>query len=114
MNQKEIHMKIAVSAQSDSIEAKVSEKFGRCPFFIIIDSETGSFEAVKNPGIDTQGGAGPEAVRTIAAKGAHVALTGHLGPNAQAAIDAAGIKAITGMTETKTVRDTVESYLKDQ
>ena len=104
-------MKIAVSALGDSLEAKVSEKFGRCPYFIIVDSQTMSFEAIKNPGIDMQGGAGPEAVRQIADKGAHVVLTGHLGHNAQSAINASKIKGVTGVTESQTVKEVLSSRL---
>ena len=39
-------------------------------------------------------------------------LTGDLGPNAKTALEAAGIKGITGISGTKSVREAVEEYLK--
>lgn len=94
------------------MEAKVSERFGRAPYFVIVDSETMAFTPVVNGAESMQGGAGPEAVRQVAAQGAQVVLTGELGTNAKTAIEAAGIKGVTGVSGGKTVRQAVEEYLK--
>jgi predicted Fe-Mo cluster-binding NifX family protein len=94
------------------MEAKVSERFGRAPYFVIVESDDMSFVPVLNAAENMQGGAGPEAVRQAAANGAKVVLTGELGPNAKTAIEAAGIKGVTGISGTKTVRQAVEEYLK--
>ncbi|HAF96374.1 MAG: hypothetical protein A2021_00670 [Elusimicrobia bacterium GWF2_52_66] len=105
-------MKICVSAMGGSMEAKVSERFGRAPYFVIVESENMKFTPVANNAVSMQGGAGPEAVRQVAAQGAQVVLTGDLGPNAKTAIEAAGIKGVTGISGVKTVRQAVEEYLK--
>ncbi|HAH30857.1 MAG TPA: dinitrogenase iron-molybdenum cofactor biosynthesis protein [Elusimicrobia bacterium] len=105
-------MKICVSAMSGAMDAKVSERFGRAPYFVIVESEGMSFTPVINAAESMQGGAGPEAVRQVAAHGAQVILTGDLGPNAKTAIEAAGIKGVTGISGVKTVRQAVEEYLK--
>ncbi|TET79223.1 MAG: dinitrogenase iron-molybdenum cofactor biosynthesis protein [Candidatus Cloacimonadota bacterium] len=106
-------MKIAVSVTSGTMNAQVSGKFGRCAYFLIVDSETMKFEPVSNPGIGMMGGAGPEAVRLISSKGAEVVLTDAVGPNAQSALDAAGIKVVTGFRSDMTVKEVVEEYLKN-
>lgn len=41
-------MKIAVSATSGSLDAQIDPRFGRCPYFVIVDSETMGFEALPN------------------------------------------------------------------
>lgn len=105
-------MKIAVSALGGSMSAQVSENFGRCAYFLVVDSETMKFEPFSNPGAGATGGAGPEAVRLIASKGATVVLTGRVGPNAQRALDASGIQVATGFTTETTVREAVDTYLK--
>ncbi len=105
-------MKICVSAMSGSMEAKVSERFGRAPYFVIVESDNMSFTPVLNAAENMQGGAGPEAVRQAAAGGAQVVLTGELGPNAKTALEAAGIKGVTGVSGAKTVRQAVEEYMK--
>ncbi|MCK4235162.1 NifB/NifX family molybdenum-iron cluster-binding protein [candidate division WOR-3 bacterium] len=106
-------MKIAVSATGGSMNAKVSEAFGRCAYFLIIDSETMKFEPISNQGIGMMGGAGPEAARLISSKGAEVVLTGAVGPNAKSALDAAGIKIASGFRSDMTVKEAVEQYIKN-
>ncbi|HOI42468.1 MAG TPA: NifB/NifX family molybdenum-iron cluster-binding protein [Elusimicrobiales bacterium] len=105
-------MKICVSAMGGSLDSEVSERFGRAPYFVIVESDNMTFIPVLNAAESMQGGAGPEAVRQAAEKGAKVVLTGDLGPNAKNALAAAGIEGVTGLKGDKTVRQAVEEYLK--
>jgi len=105
-------MKIAVSATGGSMNARVSEEFGRCAYFVIVDSDTMRFEPVSNPGIGVAGGAGPASAREISARGARIVLTGRVGANARAALDSAGISIIDGHSGTTTVKEAVEQYLR--
>ncbi len=104
-------MKIAVSAKGGSLNAAVDDRFGRCEYFVIVDSETNKFNAVFNPGAALSGGAGPSAAREIAKYGAELLITGSVGQNAQQALEAAGIKVVTGAEGT--VKETIENYLKN-
>jgi len=104
-------MKIAISATGGSMNAKVDEQFGRCAYFLIVDSDTMRFEPIFNQAAGMMGGAGPEAARQIAARGAEVVLTGSVGPNAKAALDSAGIKIVSGTSGALTVKEAVEQYL---
>ncbi len=105
-------VKIAVSATGGSMNAQVSEQFGRCAYLLIVDSETMRFEAVSNPGVRMIGGAGPESARAITTHGAKVVLTGKVGQNAKDALDSAGIAIVSGIPGTKTVKEAVEEYLR--
>lgn len=105
-------MKICVSSMGGSLDSKVSERFGRAPYLVIVESGDMSFTPVLNAAESMQGGAGPEAVRQAAALGAKVVLTGELGPNAKTALAAAGIEGTTGLKGDRTVRQAVEEYLK--
>jgi len=84
-------MKICITAQGADLEAKVEERFGRAPYFIIADSETGSFEAIANPFINGSGGVGPKAAQLIIDRQAGVLISGLLGGNAKYVLDSAGI-----------------------
>jgi len=105
-------MRICVSTTANSLDAPVDPRFGRCPYFIIVDSETLQFEAVPNPASGAVGGAGIQAAQIIASKGAKVVITGNVGPNAFQALSAAGIKIITGAYGT--VREVVEKYRRGE
>jgi predicted Fe-Mo cluster-binding NifX family protein len=103
-------MKICVSATSNSLEAQLDPRFGRCLYLIVVDSETLQFEAIPNLAAGATGGAGIQAAQTIGDKGVKVLITGNVGPNAFGALSAAGIKVITGASGT--VKDVVEKFNK--
>lgn len=101
-------MKIAVTSQGHDLNAPVDTRFGRCAYFIIIDAETESFEAVSNPAVDAMGGAGPQAAQTIAEKGAEAVITGNVGPNAFQTLKAANIRIY--QVASRTVQGALTQY----
>ncbi len=102
-------MKVCITAQGATPEAKVEERFGRAPFFILMDSETGSFEAVANPFAEGAGGVGPKAAQVIIDKKAGTLISGMLGGNAKAVLDAAGIVQYT-YRSAGTVQEAFEAF----
>jgi len=91
-------MKIAVSSTGPAIDDLVETRFGRCAYFLLIDTDTLKVEAVQNPNIELGGGAGIQSAQLMANKGASVVLTGNCGPNAFRTFGAAGIQIITGVS----------------
>ena len=105
-------MKICVTAVSGSLEAQIDPRFGRCPYFVIVDSETMEFEAVPNTASSSMTGAGIQAAQTVASKGVRVVITGNVGPNAFQALSAAGIEVVTGAFGN--VREVIEKYKRGE
>jgi predicted Fe-Mo cluster-binding NifX family protein len=105
-------MRICVSAVANSLDAQVDPRFGRCPYFVIVDSETMLFEGVPNPASGAMSGAGIQAAQAMVSRGVKVLITGNVGPNAFQALSAAGVTIVTGAFGT--VRDVVEKYKKGE
>jgi len=105
-------MKIAISATGPNLDAEVEPRFGRCPYFIIVDPDTMQFEAVENSSAMAPGGAGISAGQMIASKGVQVVLTGNCGPNAYQVLSAAGLQIITGVSGK--IRDAIQAYKSGQ
>ena len=105
-------MRIAVSAVAGSLDAQVDPRFGRCPYFVIVDTETMGFEAVPNVSQGALSGAGIQAAQSIANRGVQMVLTGNMGPNAFQALSSAGINVVTGIFGT--VREVVERFKSGQ
>ena len=101
-------MKICVSASTGSLDAQVDPRLGRCPYLVVVDSETMEFEAVPNIASGSMSGAGIQAAQTVASKGVKVLITGNVGPNAFQALSAAGIRVVIGAFGT--VREVIEKY----
>jgi predicted Fe-Mo cluster-binding NifX family protein len=105
-------MKIAVSATAPDLNTDIDPRFGRCQYFIIVDSDTMEFEAIKNESMMAAGGAGISAAQTIAKKGAEVVLTGNCGPNAHETLSAAGVQVTTGVSGQ--IKAAIEAYKKGE
>jgi len=105
-------MKIAVSATGGSINAKVEERFGRSPYFVIVDSDTMRFGLVTNPSVTSAHGAGPLTASLIAEREAEVVLTGRVGPKARQALETTRIAIVEGVRGT--VKEAVEVYLRER
>jgi predicted Fe-Mo cluster-binding NifX family protein len=101
-------MKIAVSSSGTDQSAQVDPRFGRCAYFLVIDTESGKTEAVANAAQSAGGGAGIQAAQTVADHGAETVLTGNVGPNAHRALQAAKISVITGVSGT--VSDALKAF----
>ena len=101
-------MKIAVSATAPDLNTNMDPRFGRCQYFIIVDSYTMESEAIENESMMAAGGAGISAAQMIAKKGAQVVLTGNCGPNAHQTLSAAGVQVITGVSGK--VKAAIEAY----
>ncbi|MRG77256.1 MAG: dinitrogenase iron-molybdenum cofactor biosynthesis protein [ANME-2 cluster archaeon] len=101
-------MKICVTSNGPTMDASVDPRFGRCQYFVFVDSETMEYEAMPNPSIGASSGAGIQAAQTVADKGASVVITGQVGPNAIQTLGATDISIVTGASGT--VSDAIEQY----
>jgi predicted Fe-Mo cluster-binding NifX family protein/ferredoxin len=101
-------MKIAVTSTGPSLDDNVEARFGRCPYFMIIDTDTMQFEAIENSNIALGGGAGIQSAQLMSEKGVTTVLTGNCGPNAFSVFGQAGIQVIVGVSGT--VRNAVERF----
>jgi len=105
-------MRIAVSASEGSIDAAMDPRFGRCAYFVIVDSETMEFEAVENTAAQTGSGAGIQAAQLVGNSGAEAVVAGNYGPNSYGALSAAGISLY--QFAGGTVRQAVEALINGQ
>ena len=101
-------MKIVITAEGNDLSAPTSPRFGRCPTYVFVDTETMAFEAVPNPAAGASGGAGIQAAQYVIEKGAQALLTGNVGPNAVDVFRAANMPIYLN-TET-TVQGAVEAF----
>ncbi|RLG36156.1 dinitrogenase iron-molybdenum cofactor biosynthesis protein [Methanosarcinales archaeon] len=101
-------MKVCVTAMGKDLDAEVDPRFGRCQYFIFVDTDTMAFDAVENTAIAAPGGAGIQAAQTVVNKGVDVLISGNIGPNAFQVLSTAGVKVATGAYGT--VREAIEMY----
>ncbi len=101
-------MKVAISANGDNLDATIDERFGRCPFFIIVDTADMRFEAVANPNADLSTGAGIQSAALVASTGVEAVITGKCGPKAMQVFAKTNIRMI--LNQHGLVGDAVEAF----
>ena len=101
-------MKIAISSSGKDLNSQVDPRFGRCAYFLIVNTDDMSFEVFDNESGMLGGGAGIQSAQFVASKGAEAVITGSCGPNAVNTLDAAGIQVFLGSTGT--VKEAVDKY----
>ncbi|MCK4882257.1 MAG: NifB/NifX family molybdenum-iron cluster-binding protein [Candidatus Omnitrophica bacterium] len=101
-------MKICITAEGDNLDAQIDQRFGRCQYFIFVDTDTLEFEAVANPNLSGMGGVGVQSGQFVAERKAEVVLTGHVGPKAAETLQAAGINVVVDVSGN--VKEVVEKY----
>ncbi|MGB5619578.1 MAG: NifB/NifX family molybdenum-iron cluster-binding protein [Desulfobacterales bacterium] len=104
-------MKIAVSSTGKNLEATLDARFGRAAYFVVVDPDTLTFEAVENKqNLNLPQGAGIQAAKTVLQHNADALITGNCGPKAFKVLEAAGIKVYVGVSGR--VRDIVDQFKK--
>ena len=105
-------MKIAISSTGPDLESDVDPRFGRCQYFMIVNLDDMSFEAIANTNLSQGSGVGIQSSKVVADKGAKAVLTGNVGPKAYQALSGGGLEIITGVSGI--VREAAQRYKNGQ
>jgi predicted Fe-Mo cluster-binding NifX family protein len=106
-------MKLMVTAQGPELSSPVEPRFGRAPFFVLVDQQTGAAQGVANEvNLNAVQGAGIQSGKRAVDLGADAVLSGHVGPKAFDILSAAGIKVYIGTQGT--VADAIEQMKNGQ
>ena len=99
-------MKIAITSKGKDLDAEMDPRFGRAVYFIVYDTDDGSFSVIDNEkNLNAERGVGVQAGQMVVSAGAGVLITGNCGPKAFRVLSTAGVKVYTG------AEGTVKRYL---
>jgi len=101
-------MKIGISSAGRDMNSLINPRFGRCEYFMIVQTDDDSFEVVENNFKSLGGGAGIQAAGFLQSKGVKVVLTGSCGPNAMNVFSESNIQVITG--QAGIVKNIIEKF----
>lgn len=106
-------MKIAITAQSESISSPLDPRFGRAMGFLVINTESGAQEYYDNTQHHNLAqGAGLQAAQTVAESGVQAVITGHVGPKAFSALQKGNIAVY--YTQQLTVQEALTAFESGQ
>ncbi|MBN2333396.1 MAG: NifB/NifX family molybdenum-iron cluster-binding protein [Deltaproteobacteria bacterium] len=84
-------MLIAFSVQREGNDGTIDARFGRCPFFALLDEQNSESTWVANPAAGASVGAGTGAAQFLLEQGVDMVVTGQVGPKAMEILVAADI-----------------------
>lgn len=105
-------MKIAIPTDEKNLQSNVCISFGRAPYFLIYDADSGESLFIDNSAAASTGGAGIKAAQTIADRRADVLLTPRCGEKAAGVLKAAEIKIFK--TILASARDNIDALIAGQ
>jgi len=105
-------MIICITSAGNTKESIMDPRFGRCPYFVIENSDSGETLVMENSAAVSGGGAGIAAGQTMVENKVEVLITGNVGPNAMDVLKAAGIEVYRG--ENVSVNENIEKYLSEK
>jgi predicted Fe-Mo cluster-binding NifX family protein len=75
-------MKLCAAADSNTLNSTVAQRFSRCKYFLIIDTDTKEFTAVENQNRGLRDGAGVGAAGDVLGFNIQAVITQNIGPTA--------------------------------
>jgi len=105
-------MKIAISAQQDSLSSPIDPRFGRAQGFILFDTETNTHQWLSNQNMDLPQSAGIQTAQMVVQAGAQAVITGQVGPKAQSALEQGNIRIVS--TAAASVQQAIDEFATGQ
>ena len=87
-------MKIIITSTGETLESEFDQRFGRCAYFCVLDTETSETNFVKNVYADAPSGAGPKASEAAIELGAKKVISGDFGPKAKDVLEKFNVQMV--------------------
>lgn len=85
-------MIIAIPVSANRDDASIDERFGRCPFFCLYDTDTKNTKFLENRHRNASTGVGPQVAEFLANNGVNEVYAVEVGPKAQMILDKCNIR----------------------
>ena len=101
-------MKIAITSTGNSLTSRLDQRFGRCAYFVIYDTESKAVEFIPNPNIATEEGAGPASVKLVASRKVNKIISGEFGMKIKSLLDSLKIQMIVLRQPEKSIDEIIK------
>ncbi len=105
-------MKVAITSTGNTLDSKLDQRFGRCSYFLIYDTDTKGMEFIPNPNKEAQEGAGPASVQIVASRDVKKVISGEFGIKIKSLLDSLKIQMIVIKEPEKNVGEIINMLNK--
>ena len=100
-------MKVAIASTGNTLESGIDSSFGRCAWFIIIDSDSGGMEFIPNTNRELEEHAGKAAVELVATRNVEMIVSGEFGAKIKPLLDSMHIQMVVIKDSEKKINDII-------
>jgi len=101
-------MKVAITSTGNSFDSTLDQRFGRCSYFVVHDTESGSTEFIPNVNKDNVEGAGPASVQVVASREVKKVVSGEFGAKVKNIFDQLKIQLIVVTEPDKKISEIID------
>ncbi len=101
-------MKVAIISTGNTLESSIDQRFSRCAFFVVYDTESKVIEFIPNPNKDLEEGSGPASVQLVASRNVSKIVSGEFGVKIKSLLDSLKIQMIVVKEPEKKIKDIIE------
>jgi len=101
-------MKVAITSNGNTLESKLDQRFGRCQYFTVYDTDTKGIEFIPNPNKDAEEGAGPASVQLVASRGVQKVISGEFGIKIKSLLDSLKIQMVILKQPEKSIQEIID------
>lgn len=105
-------MLVVIPVDEKKEDTTVCPSFGRCPYFLLYNSQSKKIEFIDNEATNAAGGAGIKAAQAVLDTNADALITPRCGENAMEVLKATDIKVYK--TKFITAKESIEAYEKEE
>ena len=100
-------MKVAIASTGNTLESNIDTSFGRCAWFIIVDTESGAMEFIPNTNRDMEEHVGKAAVELVATRNVEMIVSGEFGLKIKPLLDSMHIQMVVIEDSEKKINDII-------
>ena len=101
-------MKVAIASTGNTLDSNIDSSFGRCAWFIIIDTENGAMEFIPNINRDIEEHAGRNAVELVSTRNVSMIVSGEFGIKIKPMLDSMHIQMVVIKDSEKRISHIIE------
>jgi len=101
-------MRVAITSTGNTLESTLDQRFGRCSYFVIYDTETKALEFIPNPNKEAEEGTGPASVHLVVSRNATKIISGEFGIKIKTLLDSLKIQMIVLREPEKKISEIIE------
>lgn len=101
-------MKIAITSTGNSLDSSMDQRFGRCSYFVIYDTDNKGIEFIPNPNKEAEEGAGTASVNIVASRKVEKVISGEFGIKIKSLLDSLSIQMIVFKHPERKIREIID------